>query len=103
MDVSNVSADHMPTPWFHEPAERGRLCVVRHKSHPGGNGEVIARNVELRDALFIVKACNAYVSDQRIIAELRRALDDLLHDKSTTYAVRAMRAEYILAVPVVSS
>lgn len=44
-----------------------------------------------------------YDSDQRIIAELRGALDDLLHDRSTTYAVRVMRAEAVLAIPVESA
>lgn len=46
-------------PYFHEPAERGRLCVIRFVApHYTGRGEIVARNVELELAKRICKLLN---------------------------------------------
>ncbi len=46
--------------YFHEPAERGRLCVIRFTApHYTGNGEIVARSVELELAIRICKLLNA--------------------------------------------
>ena len=45
--------------YFHEPAERGRLCVIRYRApHYTGNGEIVARNVELELAKRICDLLN---------------------------------------------
>lgn len=46
--------------YFYEPADRGRLCIIRFKApHYTGNGEVVARNVELELAKQICDLLNA--------------------------------------------
>lgn len=46
-------------PYFWEPAPRGRLCVIRYMApHYTGNGEVVARGVELELAQRIVRLLN---------------------------------------------
>lgn len=53
--------------YFHEPAERGRLCVIRVRApHYTGNGEIVARNVELELAIRICRLLN---EDERRKAE----------------------------------
>jgi hypothetical protein len=65
--------------YFYEPAERGRLCVIRFMApHYTGGGEVVARNVELELAKTMCAALNSYASSQAEIERLRAALTDLL-------------------------
>lgn len=54
-----------PPPYFYEPSERGRLCVIRFKApHYTGNGEIVARNVELELAQRIVQLLNKSEAEQ---------------------------------------
>lgn len=47
-------------PYFYEPAPRGRLCIIRFTApHYRGNGEVVARDIELELAKRIVLLLNS--------------------------------------------
>lgn len=56
---ATAAQERTKMPYFHEPAERGRLCVIRYTApHYTGRGEIVARNVELELAKRICELLN---------------------------------------------
>jgi len=91
--MNTTKPEHTPTPWYYEqdgdgPKRywdkyicandgAGRICTV-NSPNGAGVGEVES------NARFIVTACNAYDENQRTIAELRKALGDIV-DANNAY------------------
>jgi hypothetical protein len=54
------AADIKGTLWLIEPEPRGSKVMIRRKApHYTGNGDIIARQLELSDAQFICQLLNA--------------------------------------------